>query len=126
LYRIDEKGASFVKDGRTSPRDPKGLISISVYTCFRGDCDYIALEKAGVFAVQDALGRNWLCVLSSRQRLGKPPVTEEEMQALKDIDHLQGVMHEKGFANEGTSFTQVDCDNIDQLRLQLAKSDIRK
>jgi hypothetical protein len=97
-----------------------------VYTCFQGDCDYIALEKAGVFALQDALGRNWLCVVSSRQRLGEPLVTEEERKALEDFDYLQGVMDEKGFAKEGTIFAQVDCDGNDQLRLQLAKSGIRK
>lgn len=96
-----------------------------VYVCFRGDCDHIALEKAGAFAVEDALGRNWICYQSSRQSLSEPD-TEEERQAFRDMFALQGAAHEQGLSKEGTSMSEIDCDNSEELKIKLAEREIRE
>lgn len=35
---------------------------MSVFACYHGDCDHLALVQPGCFALEDAKGRRWLCV----------------------------------------------------------------
>ena len=83
------------------------------YFRFRGDCDDLALQQAGVFSVEDTIGRNWICFEGSSQT--------SEIDILMDIQRLQRAAHLKGFSNEGTTLVRINCANIEELKQRLAE-----
>jgi uncharacterized protein (DUF433 family) len=90
---------------------------MSIYFCYRGDCDNLAYQQAGrpPFVAVDALGREWLCVETA---LTEMP-TEFLPGSAGEMMDAQGAAHRQGLSLEGTSVSLYDCPDDDSLRRRL-------
>jgi len=89
---------------------------MSIYVCYRGDCDNLALQQPGdpLFVAQDALGRNWLCI---ETRLSEIPSRLPDSVA--EVMQAQKLAHKQGLSVEGTQQKFLDCPDEARLRRQL-------
>jgi uncharacterized protein (DUF433 family) len=89
---------------------------VPVYICYRGDCDHLAFQQAGLslFVAKDALQRDWLCIRTELEEIPDGlPASIAEMIAARCAAHQQQV------AAEGTAVAMHLCSDDEELRREL-------
>ena len=84
-----------------------------LFVCFRGDCDNVALEKAGVFSVQDSQVRTWICYEADGQH--------DPQNMIWEAMRLQRTLHSQGMSNTGTEIREERCRDREALAVQLGR-----
>ncbi len=85
-----------------------------VYSCHRGDCDNLALQEPGCFVLQDALGRDWLCV-----ETGLSEIPADAGAVVEELVRAQALAHKHGLSAEGSSQTWIVAPHLIGLRRAL-------
>jgi hypothetical protein len=80
------------------------------YACLRGDCEGIALTEEDCFVLRDDRGRDWLCFDESDRGDTLDPMWSAQIKLGK-----------LGLASKGTQLACIECDSVDQLKLELGQ-----
>jgi hypothetical protein len=85
-----------------------------VFACYRGDCANLATEQSNCFVLQDALGKNWLCVQTDLAKIPRGLGA-----AFADMLQTHEPARKHGLVAEGSALHMMLADKVEDLARQL-------